>query len=85
MNDIKDNLRIKMIIIIKIQFITYMDLIHGFHMSNLIFHNLSMQLIIALVLTFNHLIKPTTRFLTKILKLSNVINSIHSAGTTPFG
>ena len=55
---------------IKIQFITYISLIHGFHMSNFIFQELSMQLIIELLLTFNRSIKPTKRFLTKISKLS---------------
>ena len=43
------------------------NLLLGFHMSNFIFHELSMQLIIELLLTFNRSIKPTTRFLTKIL------------------
>ena len=39
-------------------------------MSNFIFHELSIQLIIELFLTLNRSIKPTTRFLTKISKLS---------------
>ena len=40
------------------------------HISNFIFHELSMQLIIELLLTFNRSMKPTTRFLIKISKLS---------------
>ena len=48
----------------------YNNLIHGFHISNFIFHELSMQLIIELLLTFNRSIKSTTRFLIKISKLS---------------
>ena len=48
----------------------YNNLIHAFHMLNFIFHKLSMQLIINLLLTFNRSIKPTIRFLTKISKLS---------------
>ena len=39
-------------------------------MSNFIFHELSIQLIIELLPTFNRTIKPTTCFLSKILKLS---------------
>ena len=31
----------------------YNNLIHGFHISNFIFHELSMQLMIELLLTFN--------------------------------
>ena len=50
--------------------LSYNNLIHGFHISNFIFHELSMQLIIELLLTFNRSIKPTTRFLIKISKLS---------------
>ena len=48
----------------------YNSLIHGFHISNCIFHELSIQLIIEFSLTFNRSVKPTTRFLTKISKLS---------------
>ena len=48
----------------------YNHLVHGFHISNFIFHELSMQLIIELLLTFNRSIKPTTRFPIKISKLS---------------
>ena len=48
----------------------YNILIHRFHNSNLIFHELSIQLIIEFLQTFNRLVKPTTRFLTKISKLS---------------
>ena len=48
----------------------YNSLIHGFHISNCIFHELSIQLIIKFSLTFNRSVKPTTRFLTKISKLS---------------
>ena len=45
----------------------YNNLIRGFHISNFIFHELSMQLMIELLLTFNRSIKPTTRFLIKII------------------
>ena len=45
------------------------SLIHGFHMSNFIFYELSMQLIIEFLLTLNRSVK-TIRFLIKILKLS---------------
>ena len=48
----------------------YNSLIHGFHMSNFVSHELSVQLIIEFLLTYNRLVKPTTRFLTKISKLS---------------
>ena len=48
----------------------YNSLIQGFHISNCIFHELSIQLIIEFSLTFNRSVKPTTRFLTKISKLS---------------
>ena len=48
----------------------YDSLIHRFHMSNFIFHELSIQLIFEFSLTFNRSVKPTTRFLTKISKLS---------------
>ena len=48
----------------------YNSLIHGFYISNFIFHELSMQLIIEFSLTFNRSVKSTTRFLTKISKLS---------------
>ena len=46
------------------------SLIHGSHMSNFIFHELSIQKIIELLLSFNRSIKPATRFLTKTSKLS---------------
>ena len=54
-------------------------------LSNFIFHDLSLHLIIELPLAFNHLIKPTTRFPTKNIKTINVINCIHRSGTTPWG
>ena len=48
----------------------YNSLIHGFRISNFIFYELSIQLIIKFSLTFNRSVKLTTRFLTKIAKLS---------------
>ena len=51
------------------QLITYNNLIHGFHTSNSTFHDLSIQLIIKFLLNFDRSVKPTTRFLTQILKL----------------
>ena len=61
----------------------FMDPVHGFHMSSFIFHELSMQLIIELLLTFIRSIKQTIRFLSKISKLS--MFCVHSDGTTPWG
>ena len=44
----------------KIQFYyLYNSLINGFHISNCIFHELSIQLIIEFSLTFNRSVKPT--------------------------
>ena len=49
----------------------YNNLMHRCHnMSNPIFHELSIQLIIELLLTFNRSIKPTARFPTNISKPS---------------
>ena len=44
-------------------------------MVNFIFHELSMQLIIELLLTFNRSIKPTIHFLTKTSKLSMLLTA----------
>ena len=51
-------------------------------MSNFIFHELSIQKIIELLLSFNRSIKPATRFLTKAI---NMIYCIHCTSTTPWG
>ena len=53
----------------------YNSLIHELHISNFIFHELSMQLIIELLLTFNRSKKPTSRFLTKISKISMLLTA----------
>ena len=48
------------------------SLIHGSNMSNFIFHELSIQKMIELLLCFNRSIKPATRFLTKTSKTINI-------------
>ena len=56
------------------------NVVHGSHMSNFVFPELS---IIESLLSFNSLIKPSARFLTKLSKSINVIDCIHITGTTP--